>query len=136
MVKIHHMCKLKYQGILIVWTSLLICLPILCKLLNMYQYYLSKLSYLKSCGTKKIHFEGLNSCGLHAKTKPFKFLFGSSDSFRYLADPGKARGCSTNTIVTYQVSDGSFVKISLRRRHAQTMRDGAFRYQIDCINKF
>ena len=51
-----------------------------------------------------------------------------------LADPGEARGCSTNTIVTDSLID-SFsdpsVKIFVRRRYALMVEDGAFSHKID-----
>ena len=47
----------------------------------------------------------------------------------YLADPGKARGCSiTNTFVIHSLTDSlsnPLVKISLRRSHARTGKNGA-----------
>ena len=48
----------------------------------------------------------------------------------FLADLGKARGCSTNTFVNDQVY---FVEISLRRRHALMVADGAFSHKIDYV---
>ena len=50
----------------------------------------------------------------------------------YLADPGKARGCSTNTFVIDSFSWRWFVKISLPRRHALMVADGAFSHK--CYN--
>ena len=55
----------------------------------------------------------------------------------YLADPGKARGCSINTFVTDSlIKSVHFVKISLRRRHALLVEDGAFSHKIDYIANF
>ena len=52
--------------------------------------------------------------------------------FLYLADPGEARGCSTNTFVInsfiHSVSQSvsqPFPPTALRRRHAQTVRDSS-----------
>ena len=41
--------------------------------------------------------------------------------FTFLADPGKARGCSTNTSVTHSVSD-PLVPTAQRRRHGQSAK--------------
>ena len=44
-----------------------------------------------------------------------------------LADPGEARGCSTNTFIIYSLIDmfsDPLVQISLRRRHAQNVKNG------------
>ena len=57
-----------------------------------------------------------------------------------LADPGEARGCSTNTFVINSLinslSRSSFVKISLRRRHTLIVEDGAFSHKIDYFTIF
>ena len=57
-----------------------------------------------------------------------------------LADPGKARGCSTNTSVIHSfihsLIQSWFVKISLRRRHAVMVEDGASSHKIDYVGKF
>ena len=62
------------------------------------------------------------------------FLFCSRE---YLADPGEARGCSTNTFVinsvTQSVSD-PFPPASLRRRHAQTVNDSSSTFIIEIKN--
>ena len=58
----------------------------------------------------------------------------------FLADPGKTRGCSTNTSVIisfihsfiHSVSD-IFPPTALRRRHAQTVWDSSFSYKIDYV---
>ena len=42
--------------------------------------------------------------------------------YLYLADPGKARGCSTNSFVTYSLSD-TLVKISLCPCHGLVVGD-------------
>ena len=56
-----------------------------------------------------------------------------------LADPGEARGCSTNTSVIHSLIHSLiqswFVKIFLRRRHA-LMADGAFSHNIDYVTIF
>ena len=59
-------------------------------------------------------------------------------AYLLLADPGKARGCSTNTFVIDSLTDLSnpLVKISLRRRHAQTVRNGASSYKTNYIDMF
>ena len=46
---------------------------------------------------------------------------GTYKFYNFLADPGKARGCSTNTSVTDSFSH-PLVPTALRRRHAQTVR--------------
>ena len=57
------------------------------------------------------------------------FCSSSSMSHIFLADPGEARGCSTNTSVIQWL----FVKISLRRCHAPMVEDGAFSHKIDYV---
>ena len=51
---------------------------------------------------------------------------------KYLADPGKARGCSTNTPVIHSFIQ-SVILTALRRRHAQTVRYRASSYKIDYV---
>ena len=61
------------------------------------------------------------------KNHPSVF-FPFKDFTKYLADPGEARGCFTNTSVTHYLIDSftnSLVKISLWRRHNQTVQNGA-----------
>ena len=53
------------------------------------------------------------------------------EGIRLLSDPGEARGCSTNTSVINWLTDWWFVEISLRRRHALVVKDGAFSHKID-----
>ena len=46
-----------------------------------------------------------------------------------LADPGKARACTTNALIIHSLTDwltDPLVKISLRRRNAQWVQNGAF----------
>ena len=53
-----------------------------------------------------------------------------------LADPGEARGCSTNTYVTHWFINwlsNPLVKISLRCRQAQTVKNGAFSHKKNYI---
>ena len=50
-----------------------------------------------------------------------------SHTVQLLADPGKARGCSTNNSVTYSVTD-PLVPTTVRQRHAQTVS-----YKIDYV---
>ena len=50
----------------------------------------------------------------------------------FLADPGEARGCSTNSLVIKSVSQ-PFPPTALRRRHAQTVRDGSSSCKIDYV---
>ena len=50
----------------------------------------------------------------------------------FLADPLKARGCSTNRFVIYLLSE-PFPPAALRRRHAQTVRDCSSSYKIDYV---
>ena len=56
--------------------------------------------------------------------------------FLFLADLGEARGCSTNISVINSLIQSSFVKISLRRRHALMVEDGAFSHKIDYVTIF
>ena len=51
---------------------------------------------------------------------------------RFLADPGKARDCSTNSLVIHSANH-PFPPTALRRRHAQTVRDRASSYKIDYV---
>ena len=51
----------------------------------------------------------------------------------HLADPGKARGCSTNIFVTNSLINSWFVKISLRRPHGQMVEDGTISPKIDYV---
>ena len=53
-----------------------------------------------------------------------------------LADPGEARGCSTNSLVINWLIDWvshPFPPTALRRRHAQIVRDRASNYKIDYL---
>ena len=50
----------------------------------------------------------------------------------YLADPGKARGCSTNSLVINSLSH-PFPPTALRRRHAQMVKYRAYSYKIDYV---
>ena len=55
---------------------------------------------------------------------------------RLLADPGEARGCSTNTFVINSFINSvsqPFPPTALRRRHAQTVRDSSSSYKIDYV---
>ena len=52
-----------------------------------------------------------------------------------LADPGEARGCSTNTPVNNSLT-GPLVKIFLRCRHALMVEDGVFSHTIDYVPIF
>ena len=63
--------------------------------------------------------------------KGLRGLWGSSK--RYLADPGEARDCSTNTSRINWLSRRWFVEISLRRRHALTVANDAFSHKIDYV---
>ena len=54
----------------------------------------------------------------------------------FQADPGKARGCSTNTYVIISLIDSlthPLVKIPLRHRHALMVEDGAFCHKTDYV---
>ena len=53
----------------------------------------------------------------------------------YLADTGEARGCSTNTFVTDWLIH-PLVKIFVRRRHAQTVQNGASSHKTYYIDIF
>ena len=50
---------------------------------------------------------------------------------KYLADPGEARGCSSNTLVIH-----SPIKISFHYRHAQTVENCASIHKLDCLDIF
>ena len=52
----------------------------------------------------------------------------------FLADPGEARGCFTNTPVTYLLTHSlihPLVPTALQRHHAQMVRDRSSSYKID-----
>ena len=54
----------------------------------------------------------------------------------YLADPGKARGCSTNSLVNNSLIHSvrePFPPTALQRRHGQTFRDSTSSYKIDYV---
>ena len=51
----------------------------------------------------------------------------------FLADPGEARGCSTYTSVTHKLINSFSDPTTLRRRHAQMVRDSSSRYNIDYV---
>ena len=58
---------------------------------------------------------------------------------KFLEDPDKARGCSTNTYVINSVSQSvsdPFPLTALRRRHAQRIRDSSSSYKIDYVKNF
>ena len=59
---------------------------------------------------------------------------------KYLADPGEARGCSTNTNTNTSVIHSfsqsvtdPFPPTGLWHRHAQTVIDSSFSYKIDYV---
>ena len=58
----------------------------------------------------------------------------------YLADPGEARGCSTNTSyidsLIHSLIQSWFVKKSFRRRHGLMVEDGAFSHAIGYVTIF
>ena len=54
---------------------------------------------------------------------------------RYLADPGEASGCSSNTFSIRWLSH-PLVKISLRRRHAKMVKHGASCHKTNYIDIF
>ena len=54
----------------------------------------------------------------------------------YLADAGKARGCSINSLVIHSFINwvrNHFPPTALRRHHAQTVRDSSSSYKIDYV---
>ena len=55
----------------------------------------------------------------------------------YFADPGKSMGCSTNTSVIYSFiqSVTLFLSTALRRRQAQTVKDGDFSHKLDYLTQ-
>ena len=61
---------------------------------------------------------------------------GAGSKVCFLADLGRARGCSTNTVVSKGVSQQLIVKISLWRCRAQTVDDCASSQQIDNVKLF
>ena len=52
-----------------------------------------------------------------------------------LADPGEARGCSTNTSVSDSLTD-PLLEIPLQRRHALTVADWDFSHKTDYVTIF
>ena len=57
-----------------------------------------------------------------SNVQPFYFVEPFYFRAFLLADLGKARGCSTNTVVIDSLGDSSFVKISLRCRPGHTIK--------------
>ena len=56
---------------------------------------------------------------------------------KLLADPGEARGCSTNSLVINSFIDSfslPFPPTALRIRHAQAVRDSTSSYKIDYVH--
>ena len=54
----------------------------------------------------------------------------------FLANPGKARGCSINSLVIDSLIKSvrqPFPATALRRRHAQTVRDSSSSFKIDYV---
>ena len=54
----------------------------------------------------------------------------------FLADPGEARGCFTNSLVIHSFINwvrNHFPLVDLRRRHAKTVRDSSPSYKIDYV---
>ena len=49
-----------------------------------------------------------------------------------LANPGEARGCSTNSLVINSLSE-PFPPTALRCRHSQAVRDSTSRYKLDYV---
>ena len=71
----------------------------------------------------------------HRSIEPFSWDI----HFALLADPGKPRGCSTNTsVINWLIKSESdpLVKISLRRRHSLMVEYGAFSHKIDQVTFF
>ena len=60
------------------------------------------------------------------------FIYSIEGALEYLADPGKARGGSTNSFVIKLVRK-PFPPTALRRRHAQTIRDSSSSYEKDYV---
>ena len=55
------------------------------------------------------------------------FIYSIEGALEYLADPGKARGCSIKWVRK------PFPPTALRRRHAQTVRDSSSSYKKDYV---
>ena len=64
-------------------------------------------------------------------------MFLGTDQFlENLADPGKARGCSTNSLVIHKLIQSvsePFPPTTLRHRQAQTVRVSSSSYKIDYV---
>ena len=68
-----------------------------------------------------------------------KILIESAKVLNLLADPSKAKGCSTNTFVIHWLSEwvsDPLVKISLRSCHTQTVKNGASNHRTNYIEIF
>ena len=81
------------------------------------------------CWLLKVTLKNFNF--LHVFDCPCKFchIF-----YLFLADPGKARGCSKNSLVIHQIIhlvSQPFPPTALRRRHATTVRDSSSSYKIN-----
>ena len=73
------------------------------------------------------------------KSNPANYFNVQQQHLIYLADPGKARGCSTNIFAIHSfIHSANFPdplgKIYLRRRHAQTVKNGASSHKTNYIN--
>ena len=61
---------------------------------------------------------------------------GLFNQYWFLADPDKARGCSTNSLVINSLIESVsqlFPPTALRRRHTQTDRDSSSSFKIDYV---
>ena len=68
--------------------------------------------------------------------KNLKDLIMRKFSFTYLADPGEAMGCSTNSLVIHwliQWVSQLFPPEAVLRRHVQTVRDSSSSYKTDYV---
>ena len=81
------------------------------------------------CEGQLVFVSGICELDLHV----FLDLLFSTSLF-FLADPGEARGCSTNSLVIHWLIrwfSQPFPPTAVRRRHAQTVRDST--YKIDYV---
>ena len=62
-----------------------------------------------------------------------------NNALKLFSRPRQARGCSTNTFIINSLTDSltdPLVKISLRRRQAQTVKNGVSSHKINYIDIF
>ena len=140
-------CTLLYCTVLhctALYYNALLCIVLHCTLLHgTALHYITLHCTVLHCTTlhyTTLHYTTLYYTALHCTTLHYTALHctGACNvlhyhrDISYLADPGKARGCSTKRLVITSVSH-FFPPTALRRRNAQTVTDSSSSYKIDCF---